>query len=148
MCDIGRLARRIMRSAAEARRARSAARRLTAERYDSGMGTVDYTCDRCQARVQSMTLPPGWREDGAEHVCPAHGSPAADGGTACAICRTPMPEDFEAAMDAGWIPEFWIGDDDQRGPACGECDAKHLVPDTDGETVLRPESAHLAPTIL
>jgi len=123
-----------------------AARLLTAERYDSGMGTVDYTCDRCQARVQSMTLPPGWREEGAEHVCPAHGSVVQ--GQICAICRAPMPEDLETAIDAGWIPEFWIGDDDQRGPACGECDAKHLAPDADGETALRPESAHLEPTIL
>lgn len=51
-----------------------------ATRYDSGLGTVDYTCDSCGARAKSMTTPPGWTESGKSHRCPscaAGGAPAA-----------------------------------------------------------------------
>jgi len=47
---------------------RRIARRI-AERYDSGFGTVDYTCDRCGRREESRTLPDGWIEEGREHWC-------------------------------------------------------------------------------
>lgn len=44
--------------------------RMLATRYDSGFGTVDYTCDGCGERVVSRELPPGWAEDGDRHRCP------------------------------------------------------------------------------
>jgi len=61
--------------------------RMLATRYDSGMGTVDYTCDGCQARVQSHTTPEGWAEDGAEHRCPECAAPAVSVGSLDAFTR-------------------------------------------------------------
>ena len=42
-----------------------------AAHYDSGFGTVDYTCDSCGARAKSKATPPGWTESGESHRCPA-----------------------------------------------------------------------------
>lgn len=44
---------------------------IIATRYDSGLGTVDYTCDSCGAREKSKTMPRGWTEAGTSHRCPA-----------------------------------------------------------------------------
>jgi DNA-directed RNA polymerase subunit RPC12/RpoP len=39
--------------------------------YDSGFGTVDYTCDKCGQKVKSRALPPGWSDEGGNrHRCP------------------------------------------------------------------------------
>ena len=48
-----------------------------ATRYDSGFGTIDYTCDSCGSRQRSAETPPGWSESGKEHRCPG----CAPGGT-------------------------------------------------------------------
>jgi len=48
---------------------KTASRLLLAERYE-GIGSADYTCDDCGARVKSTVLPEGWREEGKEHYCP------------------------------------------------------------------------------
>jgi len=49
-----------------------------ASRYDSGFGTVDYTCDSCGSMAESVatgmgaeTTPTGWTESGKSHRCPA-----------------------------------------------------------------------------
>jgi hypothetical protein len=41
-----------------------------ATRYDSGFGTVDYTCDGCGTKAKSKTPPPGWTGSGGAHRCP------------------------------------------------------------------------------
>lgn len=122
---------------------------LLATKYDSGMGTVDYTCDKCQTLVQSTVLPPGWREEGGEHICPQHSQKPSQkqpgGRTGCAICGSFMP-DIEVAIDAGWIPSFWV-DKRETGPACPECESKYLMADDDGTIVLRDDQGSLAPDI-
>jgi rubrerythrin len=45
--------------------------------YDSGFGTVDFTCNSCGTKVESRTLPPGWTESGKSHRCPACAAGAA-----------------------------------------------------------------------
>jgi len=54
--------------------AKKAAIRI-ADRYE-GANTADYTCNGCNTRVVSMTLPPGWEEQGKQHYCPNCDSPS------------------------------------------------------------------------
>ena len=39
-------------------------------------------------------------------------------GVQCDICGTVT--DIETALELGWLPEYWVGDD-CRGPACHAC---------------------------
>ena len=115
-----------------------------AVRYDSGFGTVDYTCDSCQGKVKSMVLPPGWREEGSRRTCPRCGAAGLGGGAAgigsgCALCGRPVP-DIEDAIDEGWSPSFWVGQE-ERGPVCPSCTQTNLVQAPDGELVLESRMA-------
>ncbi len=54
----------------------------------------------------------------------------------CAWCRRTVP--LEEAIDEGWLPDWWHGDDCHSSPACPTCAAEHLEDDGTGEMVLRP----------
>ncbi len=57
-----------------------------------------------------------------------------------AICDASiMPDDLNAAIDAGWLPSYFIGDEEQSGPVCPRCDEQFLVRDEGGESVLHVE---------
>ena len=63
----------------------------------------------------------------------------------CAICNTSiMPDDLNAAIDAGWLPSYFIGDDEQSGPVCPRCDEQFLVRDEGGESVLQVEGEYVS----
>ena len=51
----------------------------------------------------------------------------------CALCNRAAPEDRDEMIDAGWIPYFYIGKTEMRGPVCPECRRKHLRLSEDGE---------------
>lgn len=110
-----------------------------AERYDSGMGTVDYTCDGCGTRVQSFETPAGWSEAGGNrHQCPGcqSGSAALDGIT-CETCPTSVnyageDEFARKVVDAGWTPENEV----TGGALCPACSARWL----DAEGYLLPDA--------
>lgn len=56
----------------------------------------------------------------------------------CVFCGAIAPcdtdEDFDAAMDAGWAPGFWIDGRDVDAEHCGDCAGKHTIcPVRDGE---------------
>jgi len=86
--------------------------RMFATRYDSGMGTVDYTCDGCGEKVESMTAPEGWAEDGKEHRCPGCAAAPAEIGSLDAFTRQYLEtalwsstDDQEEPLDANYGPE-------------------------------------------
>ncbi len=63
----------------------------------------------------------------------------------CAICNTSiMPDDLNAAIDAGWLPSYFIGDDEQSGPVCPRCDEQFLVRDEGGESVLQVDGEYVS----
>ena len=116
------------------------ARRLAlrmASRYDSGFGTVDYTCDKCGQKVKSRVLPSGWSDEGGNrHRCPDHQDWPYQ--MACETCPATVgygdgegDGSFESrVMDAGWMPES----DVTGGVLCPACAVKWL--DADG--LLKP----------
>jgi len=54
----------------------------------------------------------------------------------CAWCRKTVT--LGAAIDEGWIPEWWHGNECHSSPTCTACAAEHLHDDGTGELVLRP----------
>ena len=83
----------------------------TATRYDSGFGTVDYTCDSCGSKAESKGTPAGWTGSGKSHRCPACaagadagiGSANADGWITDEII--PLNEDGSRAAPRGLTAE-------------------------------------------
>jgi hypothetical protein len=63
----------------------------------------------------------------------------------CAICGSFIP-DLEVAIDAGWIPSFWV-DKRETGPACPECVSEYLMAGDGGMIVLRDDRESLASDI-
>jgi hypothetical protein len=62
----------------------------------------------------------------------------------CAFCgRT--AQDIAAAIEKGWIPNYYRGQSEMPGPVCPECCKKHLRLGKDGEweTIAPPPDAHL-----
>jgi hypothetical protein len=62
----------------------------------------------------------------------------------CHFCR--KPGELPQAIDEGWVPSFWRGDQEQFDPVCGKCVRAHLVLAADGEFELRPVADQ--PTII
>lgn len=55
----------------------------------------------------------------------------------CALCPTVFPGVSDAVIDAGWVPSYWIGEEEQEGPVCPNCARQFLVTDPEyGESVL------------
>ena len=57
--------------------------------------------------------------------------------TTCALCDAVMPETVEKAIEAGWIPSYFDGDDEQEGPVCPACVEHRLKAGDDGELELK-----------
>ena len=43
----------------------------------------------------------------------------------CDLCRKVMPE-IKEAINQGWVPSYWDGDEECSGPVCPDCVAKYL----------------------
>ena len=54
----------------------------------------------------------------------------------CVLCGAVMP-DIHQAIDEGWIPSFFDGEEPCDGPVCNECVMKYMEMDESGETVLK-----------
>ncbi len=54
----------------------------------------------------------------------------------CAWCRVTVP--LEDAIEGGWAPDWWHGDECHDLPAGPGCAADHLEQDASGETALKP----------
>ena len=55
----------------------------------------------------------------------------------CALCPTVFPGVSDAVIDAGWVPSYWIGEEEQEGPVCPNCARQFLANDPQyGESVL------------
>jgi hypothetical protein len=55
----------------------------------------------------------------------------------CCFCGK-EGESIEQAIDLGWYPDFWQGDENYQGPVCAECQQEHLFADESGEYLLKP----------
>jgi len=53
----------------------------------------------------------------------------------CVMCETPMPP-IDEAIDAGWMPSYYDGDDPCDGPVCPECCERRCMIARDGELEL------------
>jgi len=45
---------------------------------------------------------------------------------------------LDDAIDAGWEPSFFVGDDQETDQACPRCSARYLQIAEDGEMELKP----------
>jgi len=70
-------------------------------------------------------------------------APEAGDGT-CALCPTVFPG-ISDAIDAGWLPSYFINDDECSGPVCPNCAKQFLRPDPkDGEMVLNLKGTYIS----
>ena len=53
----------------------------------------------------------------------------------CAFCEKAF-DSLDEAVEIGWFPDFWIGEDNYEGPICPECCSTYLAVDADGEIAL------------
>ena len=62
----------------------------------------------------------------------------------CVLCKSELPEgtdefsNIDAAIDAGWIPSFWV-EEEEYYCVCPVCTEKYLQQGPDGEFELKPE---------
>ena len=56
----------------------------------------------------------------------------------CAICGIEI-ESTEKAIEEGWIPSVWDGDQEKDGPFCGSCSETLIQLDENGEFVVKEE---------
>ena len=56
----------------------------------------------------------------------------------CAICGIEV-ESIDEAIDGGWIPSVWDGDQEREGPFCGSCSETLMQLHENGEFELKPE---------
>jgi hypothetical protein len=56
----------------------------------------------------------------------------------CAICGIEV-DSIAEAIDEGWIPYVWEGDQEKEGPYCGSCCEILIQVNEDGEYVVREE---------
>jgi hypothetical protein len=59
----------------------------------------------------------------------------------CALCQRPAPGDVAAMIDAGWLPCYFIGQQQQPGPVCPDCCSTRLRKAPDGEWEAIPPRA-------
>ena len=55
----------------------------------------------------------------------------------CALCPTVFPGVSDETIDAGWCPDYYIGDEQQSGPVCPNCAAQFIVWKEEGELQLK-----------
>jgi hypothetical protein len=56
----------------------------------------------------------------------------------CAICGIEV-DSIDEAIDEGWIPYVWEGDQEKEGPYCGSCSEILIQVNEDGEYVIKEE---------
>ena len=56
----------------------------------------------------------------------------------CTLCERTVTK-MDEAIDDGWMPQFWIGEEEQYGEVCPTCIEKYLEQGMDGEYELKPE---------
>jgi hypothetical protein len=54
----------------------------------------------------------------------------------CAICGIQI-DSVDEAIDKGWIPYAWEGDQEKDGPFCASCSETLIQIDEDGEFVVK-----------
>jgi hypothetical protein len=63
----------------------------------------------------------------------------------CALCPTVFPGVSDETIDAGWLPSYWIGEEEQEGPVCPNCAKQFLVHDPQyGESVLNLKGEYVS----
>jgi hypothetical protein len=63
----------------------------------------------------------------------------------CALCPTVFPGVSDEIIDAGWVPSYWIGEEEQEGPVCPNCAKQFLVNDPQyGESVLCVKGTYIS----
>ena len=63
----------------------------------------------------------------------------------CALCPTIFQGVSDAIIDAGWVPSYWIGEEEQDGPVCPNCAKQFLVTDAQyGESVLNLKGEYVS----
>jgi hypothetical protein len=60
----------------------------------------------------------------------------------CCFCNATVV-DVEAAIEAGWYPSFYAGDEEFSEPLCPRCFASFMVVGDDSETELKSECRYL-----
>ena len=74
-----------------------------------------------------------------EKCCPDLGE-----GT-CALCPTVFPGVSDAVIDAGWLPSYFISEDECEGPVCPNCAEQFIVWDPkDGEPLLNLKGEYVS----
>jgi len=77
--------------------------------------------------------------DSEEKRCPDLGD-----GT-CTLCPTVFPGVSDEAIDAGWVPSYWISEEEQEGPVCPNCAKQFLVNDPQyGDSVLNLQGTYIS----
>ena len=56
----------------------------------------------------------------------------------CAICGIEI-ESIDQAIEAGWIPSVWDGDQEKDGPFCASCSDTLIEVDENGEFAVKEE---------
>ena len=56
----------------------------------------------------------------------------------CAICGIEV-DSIDEAINEGWIPSVWEGDQEEEGPFCGSCSETLIQVDKEGEFVVKEE---------
>ena len=56
----------------------------------------------------------------------------------CAICGIEI-ESTEQAIEEGWIPSVWDGDQEKEGPFCASCSDPLMQLDENGEFAVKEE---------
>ena len=57
----------------------------------------------------------------------------------CALCRATVL-DVEDAIESGWSPSYWEGEDECEGPVCVDCAGSKCRFNDDGELILLTEA--------
>jgi hypothetical protein len=55
----------------------------------------------------------------------------------CCFCSAHV-DDVDDAVEAGWVPDFYVGGVEYEGPVCVPCQRANLRLGDDGELELRP----------
>jgi hypothetical protein len=59
----------------------------------------------------------------------------------CDVCGNTAYGPMSKLIDDGWIPEYWIRETDEGGPACPACVEHRIGRDPDGgEFILKPKT--------
>jgi len=61
----------------------------------------------------------------------------------CELCPTVFPGVSDAVIDAGWLPSYFIGEEECDGPVCPNC-AQQFIVTEDGEWILNLKGEYVS----